>query len=202
MRPRTRRPEPRPGQPEDDLLLAAWAEGDPEAFALLVRRHSGALFAAVRRIVGPDLAEEVMQDTWLVVVAKITSFEHRGEFGAWLLAIGRNLARRRARRENRERAVVQAECATAQASKLLQEDWVGNAASASPDPCRQVLARERLACAHSALGRLSARDRAVVRQGLAHAHNPSARTGCASTARVARLRARRRLLRELAVRGQ
>ena len=194
--PQHRRRPSKPGSAGDDLLLSAWAQGDPEAFAALVQRHASALFAAIRRVVGSELAEEVMQDTWLVVVAKITGFEHRGEFGAWLLAIGRNLAKRRARREIREHAV-QAEVTSVQISKLRQEDWVGNAASASPDPCQQVLARERLACAHSALGRLSKRDRGLVRQGIADTQPPTRRTGCTSTARVARLRARRRLLHQL-----
>ena len=54
------------GQSEDRLLVAAQA-GEKEAFDRLTRLHQRALKGYVARRVGPDAAEDVVQETWLAV---------------------------------------------------------------------------------------------------------------------------------------
>jgi RNA polymerase sigma factor (sigma-70 family) len=182
--------------PTDEELLRSWAEGSQESFAVLFGVHSGALLAAVRRFVRSEFAEEVVQETWMAVVAKIDRFEHRGDFRAWLLAIGRNLAKRRAQFENRERSLGNVSN-NVRMSWLQQEDWLKGAASVTPDPCREALAKEQLVRTRAALQRLSERDRALVRQATCETPHARGVRGSTTAARVSRFRARQRLRREL-----
>jgi RNA polymerase sigma-70 factor (ECF subfamily) len=80
--------------------------GDRAAFALLVRRHQGALYNfALRNLRSPSAAEEVVQDAFLRVVQGSADFREASRFTAWLYAIARNLCidflRKRAHRQHR-----------------------------------------------------------------------------------------------------
>lgn len=77
----------------DDLLRRA-AVRDPDALAELVDRYSDRVFGLLFRLTGSrDLAEDLMQDTFLRLVRTIESYEHTGRFEAWLFRIAANLAR-------------------------------------------------------------------------------------------------------------
>ncbi|MEL7060278.1 MAG: sigma-70 family RNA polymerase sigma factor [Acidobacteriota bacterium] len=87
--------------PSDQALIAAIAEGDRGAFQLLYIRHAGRLLAAARRwTTDEQVAEDVLQDTFLAVWCKAAGFNAaRGEVGGWLYTICRHKAhdvRRRA----------------------------------------------------------------------------------------------------------
>ena len=87
---------------DDPAFLARLRSGDEAAFRQLVRRFHGALVGTANAIIGSRAqAEEVVQDTWLAVVANIARFEGRSSLATWLFTIAGNRARTRARREGR-----------------------------------------------------------------------------------------------------
>jgi len=81
--------------PEDDLLRLA-AKGDEEAFVCLYRRHQGAIYRYALRMTGSaGSAEEITQDVFLVLAQQPKRYDiNRGELGAFLFGIARNLARK------------------------------------------------------------------------------------------------------------
>jgi RNA polymerase sigma factor (sigma-70 family) len=87
----------------DDLALARHlVGGDAAVFELLYRRHNAAMIRFCAGIVrSSDIAEEVVQDTWVAVLGRIDLFEGRGSLASWIYTILLNKARSRARREGR-----------------------------------------------------------------------------------------------------
>lgn len=78
----------------DDLLMRAAASGDGAAFALLVRRHRGWVFALVRAIVhDAEQAEDLTQDVFCRLYARCADYDGRGQFVAWLKQVAVNAAR-------------------------------------------------------------------------------------------------------------
>lgn len=69
----------------DEKLMALSAEGDAEAFALLVDRHADSLFALARRYLGsPALAEEAVQEAFLRLWKSAPRYRPTGPVGAYL----------------------------------------------------------------------------------------------------------------------
>jgi RNA polymerase sigma-70 factor (ECF subfamily) len=78
----------------DGELLARVRAGEEEAFAQLAARHHTAMLRLARSFVSSaEVAEEVVQDTWLVVLRGMERFEGRSSFRTWLFAILVNRAR-------------------------------------------------------------------------------------------------------------
>jgi RNA polymerase sigma-70 factor, ECF subfamily len=74
--------------PTDVELLAAVAEGDPEAFGTLYDQHAPWLLVRLRqRTTNQDLADQVAQETFLVVWREARRFRGHGEVGAWIWGI-------------------------------------------------------------------------------------------------------------------
>ena len=68
-------------------------DGDEEAFAQLVRRHSGGLHRAVARILADDSeAWDVVQMAFLKAWQRLDRYDPRYKFSTWLYRIGTNLA--------------------------------------------------------------------------------------------------------------
>ncbi len=89
-------------QAPDSELIAASAAAPPE-FAAIFDRHFDAVHAYLQRRIGPDLAEELAAETFLVAFDGRARFDSdRGEARPWLLGIATNLMRRHWRREARE----------------------------------------------------------------------------------------------------
>src|ERR1700691_2095898 len=64
-----------PGEPSDAMLLRRHADGDPDAFGLLFKRHKDRLWAVALRIVcDPDDAADALQE------AMISAFRRAGDF--------------------------------------------------------------------------------------------------------------------------
>jgi RNA polymerase sigma-70 factor (ECF subfamily) len=86
---------------EDDMLEQLRA-GDDAAFAALVDRYHGRLVRLARSMVpSREIAEEVVQETWLAVVRGIDRFEGRSSLRTWLFHICVNRARSTANKESR-----------------------------------------------------------------------------------------------------
>jgi RNA polymerase sigma-70 factor (ECF subfamily) len=87
---------------EDAALLDALRRREEAAFVELVRRYHPALLRAARMIVtNRDVAEEVVQETWLAALERIDAFEGRSSLKTWLTRIAINRAITRAERERR-----------------------------------------------------------------------------------------------------
>lgn len=86
----------------DDALLARLRAGDAAAFEALVARHHGRLLRLARMFVSTDAsAQEVVQDTWLAVLAGLDAFEGRSSLVTWISRILVNRAKTRGVREAR-----------------------------------------------------------------------------------------------------
>ena len=87
---------------EEHLLLRALRERDEQAFESLLDRWYSPMLRLARTYVRSHAdAEEVVQDTWLAVLAGIDRFEGRSSLKTWIFRILVNRARTRARREAR-----------------------------------------------------------------------------------------------------
>ncbi|HEX7252195.1 MAG TPA: RNA polymerase sigma factor [Thermoanaerobaculia bacterium] len=74
--------------PSDELLLAACAKGDREAFDRLASRYSATLDAYFRRRLPDDgRVEELRQETLLALYALLPSYSERGRFRSLLYSI-------------------------------------------------------------------------------------------------------------------
>ena len=82
------------GDVADDVLLAAFAVGDPEAGATFVQRYQRRVFGLARSIVEePALAEDLAQEAFVRAWRGAGSYcPRRGSVESWLLAITRNVA--------------------------------------------------------------------------------------------------------------
>lgn len=66
--------------------------GDRAAFAQLVRRHQGPLYNfALRQVRTAQVAEDVVQETFVRVVQNARDFKHEARFTTWVYTIVRNL---------------------------------------------------------------------------------------------------------------
>src|SRR5213083_3275502 len=94
------RPEPRGRravgreEPADLELLGRMRLGDESALEALYARYGGLVYTLALRIVGdPELAREVLQDTFLRCWDGSESFDAgRGRVAWWLMGIARNRA--------------------------------------------------------------------------------------------------------------
>ncbi len=87
---------------DEDALVAALKRGDEAAFVELVDRHTPALIRVAQGYVSTrEIAEDVVQETWIALLKGIDSFEGRSSLRTWLFAILINIAKTRGVRERR-----------------------------------------------------------------------------------------------------
>lgn len=88
---------------DEEALVAALKGGDESAFAALVDRHAPAMLRVARGYVpSREIAEEVVQETWIALLKGIGSFEGRSSLRTWLFTVLINIAKRRGMRERRD----------------------------------------------------------------------------------------------------
>jgi RNA polymerase sigma-70 factor, ECF subfamily len=92
-----------PGEPSDGTLLRRHADGDPDAFGLLFKRHSGRLWAVALRIAcDPDDAADALQEAMISAFRRAADFRGESAVTTWLHRIVVNasldLLRRRSAR--------------------------------------------------------------------------------------------------------
>ena len=86
----------------DNVLLARLRQGDEGAFAELVTRHHSALIRmAMGHVADREVAEEVVQDTWMAVIEGLDRFEGRSSLRTWIFGIMIHKAKDRGVREKR-----------------------------------------------------------------------------------------------------
>ncbi|MBW1756626.1 MAG: RNA polymerase sigma factor [Deltaproteobacteria bacterium] len=77
----------------DEVLLAAYREGDSGAFETLLGRYRGPIFNFLLRSVRDrGRAEELYQDVWMKVIERCDEFRGDAKFSTWLYTIARNLS--------------------------------------------------------------------------------------------------------------
>ncbi len=93
-----------PTDATDEQLMLRFQGGEAGAFELLLRRHRGPAFSFLCRLTGDrPRAEDLLQETWLRVVAAAPRWEPRARFRTWLYTVARNLAADEARRRSLRR---------------------------------------------------------------------------------------------------
>jgi RNA polymerase sigma-70 factor (ECF subfamily) len=140
----------------EDVLRRA-CRRDPQALGRLVDRFGPRVFGLLLRMTGSrDVAEDLMQETFLRIVRTIDQYEEAGRFEAWLFRIAANLARDRARRLGRRGEHVSWDAledgALAAAARTMDHE--------SPD--RKLLADEAGAHLAACLARLTDSEREIL----------------------------------------
>lgn len=86
----------------EDRLLARLKYGDEGAFDELVNQHHSALIRmAMGYVADREVAEEVVQDTWMAVIENLNRFEGRSSLRTWICGILIHKAKDRGVREKR-----------------------------------------------------------------------------------------------------
>jgi RNA polymerase sigma-70 factor (ECF subfamily) len=78
----------------DEELFRQWQDGNAGALETLVQRYHRVLLAYLYRLVGQvQIAEDLMQETFVSLVREAQSYRYPRPFAPWLYTIAHNLAR-------------------------------------------------------------------------------------------------------------
>lgn len=87
---------------EESVLILRCRVGDRDALAELIGRFSGRLRYFISQLSGsPETTEDILQDTWLMVIRKMHTLRKVESFRTWLYRIARNFAYQRHRDERK-----------------------------------------------------------------------------------------------------
>lgn len=78
----------------DDQLVAAYTDGNNEAFDVLLCRHQERVHNYIYRLVkDPDITEDLFQETFVkaIMTIKQSKYAESGKFAAWITRIAHNL---------------------------------------------------------------------------------------------------------------
>jgi len=78
---------------EESEIIELAKQGDQKAMGILVNRYSARVYNLVLRILrNKEEAEDILQETFLTVVAKLNMFDGRSSFFTWVYRIATNSA--------------------------------------------------------------------------------------------------------------
>lgn len=154
-----------PGQ-DDAALVRAVVDGSESALAALYDRHGSAIFALVLRLSGDRAtAEEVVQETFLVLWDRAERFDPGvASLATWLRTIARNRTLDRFRATARRPRLVSLEPA-AEGPGRLDALGVGElvaVGSSGEDPLELTLASEQRAAVAAAVATMPDDERTVI----------------------------------------
>src|SRR4051812_27051826 len=158
---------------DETALIAALRDGHEPAFAQLVDQHAASMLRVARGYVpSREIAEEVVQETWMALLKRIDKFEGRSSLRTWLFTVMINIAKARGVRERRdaEAAMLAFTGGTVDRERFRPGDdpWPGHwregeEPSPFPDtPEGSVLGDELVEVARRELDKLPERQRTVV----------------------------------------
>ena len=158
---------------DESALIAGLRNGDERAYAQLVDRYTPAMLPVARGYVrSHQIAEEVVQETWIAVIKGVAKFEGRSSLRTWLFTVMINIAKARGVRERRDAdaAIAAFTDGTVDAARFRAADdpypghWRrGEEPSPFPDtPEGSVLGSELVDVARRELDKLPDRQRIVV----------------------------------------
>jgi RNA polymerase sigma-70 factor (ECF subfamily) len=137
-----------------NATIARLTRGDPDAIAAVISQYQTRLFRYLVRLVGdPAAADDLFQNTWLVVMQKIGRFDMRRNFEPWLFTVARNQAIDFLRRRRGESLDSSGECDASPTERRL---------SAEPDALDRLLDFERSALLGASLAELPAIHREIL----------------------------------------
>jgi RNA polymerase sigma-70 factor, ECF subfamily len=140
----------------DEGAVAEARSGNPEAFRVLVERHSRSIYRLVYRMTQNEHdAEDLVQETFLKACRQLHRFDGRASFGTWLYRIAANCATDLLRaRQSRSRKHVNF-------SSEDDENPMERLPSTAPSPERLSLSSEIGRLLAPAMNQLSAQERAA-----------------------------------------
>ena len=159
---------------DESALIAALCAGDEAVFAQLVDQHTPSMLRVARSYVrSREIAEGVVQETWIALVKGIAKFECRSSLRTWLSAVMINIAKSRGVRERRDADTAIAAFTGGTVDPALfrgpDEEWPGDwknwkeyPAAFPETPEGSLLAQELAAVAQAELDRLPEHQRTVV----------------------------------------
>ncbi len=144
----------------DGPLLDAFLAGDQTAFAALVRRHAGPVFATCRRVLRHQQdAEDAFQATFLVLARRAADVWPREAVGSWLFGVAHRVALKaravRSRRAVREQPLEEVASAERPAPDFDLAEAVHRAVLKLPEVYRAAV----VACDLEGLSRKEAAER-------------------------------------------
>lgn len=74
----------------DMALAERCRHGEPQAFEELYRLHAPRLFGVAYRLVGPNEAEDLLQEIFLAAHRKMALYKGESSLGTWLFRLGTN----------------------------------------------------------------------------------------------------------------
>jgi RNA polymerase sigma-70 factor, ECF subfamily len=156
------------GSASERQMVQALRSGDESTFARLVEHYAPTMLGVASAYVPTrELAEDVVQDTWLALLTGLDGFGARSRLHTWLFRVLINIARTRGARERRctpfasltDPAYDDPEHAITSGRVL----WSGTGSPGWADsPELRTLSAETLRCARQAMTRLPRRQRIVV----------------------------------------
>ena len=155
---------------DDAHILERLKAGDEEAFEALVDRHYAAMIRLAETFVSDkSTAEELVQETWRVVIDKLDTFEGRSKLKTWIFGILSNLARTRYNDDQREKpwSTIMEDSIDESAGHIsdrfdAEGHWQAPPRSLRLDPEDEAIAAQLLRRVQAALDELPARQRAAV----------------------------------------
>ena len=78
----------------DEQLVKAYAQGNNEAFDILLKRHQDRIYNYILRIIkNEDIANDIFQETFVKAILTIKQgrYTENGKFPAWISRIAHNL---------------------------------------------------------------------------------------------------------------
>ena len=161
------------GTVDKSTVIAALRDGDESVFADLVDKHTPSMLRVARGYVpNHEIAEEVVQETWIALLKGVDKFEGRSSLRTWLFSVLINIAKTRGVKERRESdaAIAAYTGGTVDPARFRDADdpfpghWKPDEVpSPFPDtPEGSVLGSELVAIARRELDKLPDRQRAVV----------------------------------------
>jgi len=89
----------------DEALMLRYQQGEVRAFEILLTRHRRPVFNFILRFVGTrDVAEDLLQETFLRVIKGADHYQRKAKFTTWLYTIARNLCVDQSRRQKHRKA--------------------------------------------------------------------------------------------------
>lgn len=76
----------------DQNIISRILAGNPQGYAVLLRRYRDKVMTLAKRMLGSDVeAEEAAQDAFIRAFRSLHAFEHRAQFSTWLYRITYNV---------------------------------------------------------------------------------------------------------------
>jgi RNA polymerase sigma-70 factor, ECF subfamily len=160
------------GATGDEAERAALLRGDEAAFRSLIQRYHGAMLRlALTYVNDRQLAEDVVQESWITVLRRLPDFEGRSSLKTWVFGILVNVARARRRKETRtlpfaslwRRDDADRRRPTVDQSRFgVDGMWLSLPDSWEDTPESKLIAEETMGKVRSAIGELPLKLREVI----------------------------------------